>query len=158
MLDTAVRFFILNRLSFSGCVDSGGYSPSAMRTHWTDSAIMRIEAITPIVQRAQITCEDYRNVVSTPGEDVFLFLDPPYASNPASKLYGTRGNLHTNFNHERLAETLKHTSHRWLLTYDDTPQIRALYAFAEIRPWELQYTFHTQKKPPKGAELMIKNY
>ena len=37
--DRAVRFFILNRITFSGTVDSGGYSELAFKTRFTLSSI-----------------------------------------------------------------------------------------------------------------------
>ena len=40
--ERAVRFFILNRITFSGVVDSGGYSQSAFERRFTQSSIDRL--------------------------------------------------------------------------------------------------------------------
>jgi len=42
----------------------------------------------------------------------------------------------------------------WLITYDDCTEIRELFSFANIYPWELQYGMTTRK----GKELLITNY
>ena len=158
IMDMAIRFFVLNRLSFSGCVDRSGFAPASMELHWTESAIVRVEDAVELVRKARLTCGDYRDVVLAGGDDVFIFLDPPYCGNTASRLYGKKGEFHVGFNHERLAEALMQTPHRWLLTYDDVPEIRSLYAFADIVPWQLQYSFNTQNPLPSGSELIIKNF
>ena len=40
--ERAVRFFILNRITFSGTVDSGGYSKQAFEHMFTFSSIERV--------------------------------------------------------------------------------------------------------------------
>ena len=158
--ERAVRFFILNRITFSGVVDSGGYSPSAYAKRWTTSSIARVAQVAPYLGNVKITCGDYADVLFHDGEDVFLFLDPPYWKATASKLYGLRGSLHTAFNHVQFAENMKKCPHKWLITYDDSPVIRELFSFADIREWELQYGMNNYGKATaaKGKELFIKNY
>ena len=50
--------------------------------------------------------------------------------------------------------------HKWLITYDDNPDIRDLFDFANIYEWELQYGMNNykQEKAEKGQELFISNY
>lgn len=38
----AVRFFVLNRITFSGTVESGGYSQQAFERRFTDSSVVRL--------------------------------------------------------------------------------------------------------------------
>ena len=117
--DRAVRFFVLNRITFSGVVDSGGYSQAAYEKRFTLSSIDRFEMIAPYLSGIKITNKDYTNALFDSGDDVFIFLDPPYWRATESKLYGTRGALHTAFNHERFAENMKKCQHKWLITYTD---------------------------------------
>ncbi len=158
--ERAVRFFVLNRITFSGVVDSGGYSPAAYEKRWTASSITRIEQVAPYLADVKITCGDYAELLFQKGEDVFIFLDPPYWKATASKLYGVKGTLHTSFDHEQFAENMKRCPHKWLITYDDSPIIRELFNFAEIRQWSLQYGMNNyrQKRAAKGNEVFIKNY
>jgi DNA adenine methylase len=47
-----------------------------------------------------------------------------------------------------------------LITYDDSPEIRMNFSFANIYEWELQYGMNNYKqgKAEKGSELFITNY
>ena len=158
--DRAVRFFVLNRITFSGTVDSGGYSQQAFERRFTQSSIDRIKSLSPILKNVQISHADYENLLFQEGENVFIFLDPPYLESTKSRLYGKRGFLHTSFDHERFTENMKKCSHKWLITYDDSPNIRDLFDFANIYEWELQYGMNNYKqaKAEKGQELFISNY
>ena len=158
--DNAARFFVLNRITFSGTVDSGGYSQKAYETRFTDTAIERLRRLSPALRGVRVTNLDYREVLREPGSDVFVFLDPPYFSATKSRLYGRRGALHTGFDHEEFAATLRACPHRWLVTYDDSPEIRRNFDFANLREWELQYGMNNFRRDhaPKGKELFITNY
>lgn len=158
--DRAVRFFIMNRITFSGVVDSGGYSQQAFESRFTDSAIQRLEKMSPHFTQTRITHGDYEEALQAAGEGVFIFLDPPYLSATQSRLYGVRGGLHTGFDHERFAATMQRCPHRWLITYDDAPEIRRWFSFATITEWELQYGMNNYKQgsAAKGKELFIRNY
>jgi len=53
------------------------------------------------------------------------------------------------------------TSHRFLMTYDDCPEVRDLYAWAHLRPWQLQYGMNNCNRDNTskiGAELFVSNY
>lgn len=159
-LERAVRFFVLNRITFSGTIESGGYSEESFRKRFTDSSIARLRTLESILSDLEITCLDYSEVLLRQGKDVFIFLDPPYFSATKSKLYGRKGNLHTSFDHDRFARLMKDCSHQWLITYDDCPEIRNRFQFANIYPWELQYGMNNYKQTnaAKGKELLITNY
>ena len=112
----AVRFFILNRITFSGIVDSGGYSQSAYEKRFTDSSIERVKNISPHLSGIKITNDDYTEALFQEGDNVFIFLDPPYWKATESKLYGVRGTLHTAFDHVQFAENMRKCQHKWLIT------------------------------------------
>jgi DNA adenine methylase len=79
---------------------------------------------------------------------------------PNAKLFGSKGNLHTSFDHKRFAHNMYKCQHRWLITYDDSPEIRKLFSFANITQWTLQYGMNNykQENASLGQELLIKNY
>lgn len=158
--ERAVRFFVLNRITFSGTVDSGGYSQQAFEKRFTDSAIEKLKYASEIIKDFEITYGDYEKLLFEDGEDVFIFLDPPYYSTTKSKLYGKNGDLHLSFDHKRFAANMKKCQHLWLITYDDCTEIRRLFGFAYIYPWELQYGMNNyrQGNAKKGKELFIANY
>jgi DNA adenine methylase len=158
--EKAVRFFIMNRITFSGVVDSGGYSQQAYDGRFTESSVDRLEGLSDQLAGVKITNNDYTDLLTQDGQDVFIYLDPPYWSATESRLYGVKGALHTTFDHERFASDMKKCPHRWLITYDDSPHIRDLFSFAKIIEWELQYGMNNYKQThaDKGRELFIRNY
>jgi len=159
-LERAVRFFVLNRMTFSGVVESGGYSQLSFETRFTDSSIDRVSKIGPLLQGIRITHLDYRELLQTSHHSVFTFLDPPYFKATKSRLYGKNGILHTSFNHEEFAREMKKCKHSWLITYDDSSDIRKNFVYANIYEWQLQYGMNNYKqgKAEKGRELFITNY
>ncbi len=159
-LKKAAAFFIFNRITFSGTSESGGFSNAAYERRFTLSSIERVKRLSTILTDICITNHDYQLIVEKEGEQVFLFLDPPYHSATKSALYGKNGNLHKSFNHERFANVLKKTEHKWLITYDDSPYIRELFSFAHITEWNLTYGMRNVNKNGNqiGKELFISNY
>jgi len=156
----AIRFFILNRITFSGLADAGGYSEQAFEKRFNGTIVERLTKASKILPNTKITNKDYKDLLIKKGNDVFIFLDPPYYSNTKSKLYGKRGCFHEDFNHKKFAEDMRKCKYKWLITYDDDPEIRKLFSFAKIRPWKLQYgmnNFHNGSAA-KGRELFISNY
>jgi DNA adenine methylase len=158
-LERAVRFFILNRITFSGVVEAGGYSKLAFEGRFTESSIERVAKLGHLLEGAKITHLDYRELLQG-NKEIFTFLDPPYFKATKSRLYGKNGILHTGFDHTEFAKEMKNCRHSWLITYDDSPEIRKNFSFAKIYEWELQYGMNNYKKDKaeKGNELFISNY
>ncbi len=159
-LNKAAAFFVFNRITFSGTTESGGFSNAAFNKRFTQSSIKRVKQLSWILSNTKITNLDYQRVLEAEGEKVFIFLDPPYYSATKSALYGKNGNLHKIFNHERFAEVLKNTKHKWLITYDDSKYIRDLFSFGNIKEWNLTYGMRNvgDNGNQKGKELFISNY
>lgn len=167
-LERAVRFFVLNRITFSGTVESGGYSEQAFQKRFTDSSIDRLEKLeTILTEDVKITNLDYSELLDLQAEgeqslknNIFIFFDPPYFAATKSKLYGKNGNLHTTFDHQKFASLVSDCPHHWLITYDDSDYIRDNFALAHICEWELQYGMNNYKQnsAAKGKELFISNY
>ena len=160
-LDKAAAFFVYNRITFSGTTLSGGYSDAAYKGRFTASSIDRLRKIEPIIHNTKITNFDYSVLLEHPGDNVFIFLDPPYHAAEKSALYGKNGNLHKGFDHEAFANSLKSCSHKWLITYDDSEYIRSLFCdFAHIYNWDLVYGMRNVSKDSEqtGKEVFISNY
>jgi len=156
----AVDFFVLNRITFSGTVDCGGYSEQAFRNRFTWSSIERLEKAHEVIRKVDLYFGDYEEIMNAEGEDVVVFLDPPYYSAQKSKLYGKKGDLHTGFDHERLYRVVKDCPHKVVITYDNSEYIRELYRDFYTVEWELSYgmTNYRQDKVRVGSELIIANF
>lgn len=159
-LERAVRFFILNRISFSGTVDAGGFSQKAFESRFTYSSIERLQRLGQLLTGIKITNLDYREVIHARGDNVFVFLDPPYLAATGSRLYGRNGVLHTSFDHKAFATEMAACEHKWLITYDDSAEIRNDFYFANQHHWVLQYGMNNYRRSTAapGNELFIFNY
>lgn len=156
----AIAFFIINRVTFSGTSMSGGYSQESFDKRFTPSSIDRLEKIGPLLQDTKITCLDYSELLREPGEDVFIFLDPPYYTATKSALYGKNGELHKGFDHERFAEEVKNCLHKWMITYDNCDYVKEMYKDFNIIPFEFAYGMRnvTANAEMTGKEILITNY
>lgn len=156
----AAGFFVFNRITFSGTTESGGFSNAAFKRRFTESSIERVKQLSTILHKTKITNFDYQQVVEAKGENVFIYLDPPYYTASSSALYGKNGKLHTGFDHYRFAETMKKTKHKWLITYDNSAFVRDLFSFGNLVEWNMKYGMRnvSEDSDQNGKELFIANY
>jgi DNA adenine methylase len=102
--------------------------------------VHRLDAIDFL--RRHIVCERERS-------RFFIYLDPPYFVK-GSRLYL---NYYDPEDHARLASFLRRLRNvRWLVTYDNAPEIRALYAWRSATNFSLHYSAATSRE---GREIMI---
>lgn len=159
----AAHYFLRNRVSFSGNHSSGGYSEQAFRNRLNNASIEKIRTSSKLLEGASLFERDFSVALQEPGRDVFLFLDPPYLAAKSSRLYGKNGILHSGFDHERFAQTLLSSNHRWLLTYDDSEEIRSLYeghSRIQIRRLSMSYSSSNLygANSRLGREIVITNF
>lgn len=136
-LERAAAFYVLNRASFSGSTWSGGMSPRHER--FNPKAIERLcrfRAPNVWVERADFG----ESIRAHPNG--FLFLDPPYVT--ARKLYGRRGDLHDDFDHEALRDLLRERK-QWVLCYGDCVDARYLYGGRRLIPLQWKYGMSRDK-------------
>ena len=138
---------------------SWGYRPkrSLPPKRWKE----RIVPCGEKLSNTKLTSLDFKEVMleKAKGEKVLMFLDPPY--------YHAKQGSHYNFSfkkkdHERLAKVCKKAPHKFFLTYDDCPEIRKLYSWANIFSLQFYYRLDNSKdnrdKRKIGSELVITNY
>ena len=142
--ERAARFYVLNRASFSGTTLSGGMSPNHPR--FTTSSIERIRNFH--IKNLHIEQADFTTSISK-SKNKLLYLDPPYLIN--QKLYGLMGDLQNNFDHQKLAQLLKKRK-KWILSYNDSKEIRQLYKEYEFYFPEWKYGMSNNKK---SNEILI---
>jgi DNA adenine methylase len=82
------------------------------------------------------------------GENLFVYLDPPYYRQ-GKALYL---NYYQHEDHVMLSKFLRRTANfRWVLSYDNVPEILALYADFPLHQFTLSYTAQDVKN---GSELL----
>lgn len=169
--EKAVRWYYLNRTSYSGIMNAKnqfwGYGDKySMRPENWPRNILRTSAK---LQGVRLTNCDFEFVLEEIEDNAFLFIDPPYYNADQEKFYNHPFVLQ---DHVRLSNALRKHSHRikFLLTYDNSPEVRELYHWAlEKHEQEWWYTLSRtddQKKNgtnrrgarSKGKELFILNF
>ena len=183
LIERGARFFVLNRITFSGTTESGGYSERAFQGRFTDSSIDRVAALSEILDKnVKITNLDYSELLKTDRsvprvhedhEDdenaeievqqqcqILIYLDPPYYSATHSRLYGKKGNLHSSFDHQRFSEEIKACKMNWFISYDNSKFVRELFSFAKQHAWQLQYGMNNPNKDScsMGEELIVSGF
>lgn len=167
---TACFWYILNKLSYSGMSMIGSYAPLAWDQNFTDACIANLPSTTALLKTVNfhITWKDYEELLTPPGDNVFVFLDPPYKI--PHNLYGDEGDMHEGFDHKRFVDTIKKCSHKWMITYNEDDDLKKWFEGYHQLPWDLQYTMKaakrdgqegstgTGKSGKKGKELLITNY
>lgn len=141
--ELAAFFYVINRSSFSGSTMSGGMSPGHKR--FTPSAIQRLrEFHAPNIEVAHADAfEVLEALIEESPEGKMIYLDPPYwLSNQASSLYGTKGDMHKGFDHDRLAklsESLNKKGWKILISYNNDQKV--IDAFPNFGVDEVDWTY-----------------
>ena len=141
------KYFVINRCSFSGATLSGGFSAESSKKRFTESSIKRTEDL-------NLNDVEFHNLdfeIFLKGKKGLIFLDPPYYLNENSNLYGKNGDMHENFNHEKLFQVLKKRKN-WIMTYNNCDYIRDLYKNYEIREVKWSYGMNASKE---SSEIVI---
>jgi len=158
--DLATAFYVLNRSSFGGFTEQNKNAfirDSYKNTIFSQSKIKKLANISQIIQPWRITNQDYRDLMEGPGEDVFVFLDPPYLIK--DMLYGKDKEMHTSFCHEAFVKACKDTPHNWMITYNEHPWLREQFADFHMENFEFRYSLaHRKENKNKKEELLIMNY
>jgi len=157
--EIAFRTYYLNRTSFSGILNkpAWGYAvgQSAPPKNWASMIIPAGKKLRDV----KLTASDFEDVLNAPaaGDRVLLYLDPPYFSSDQKRAYSWS---FTTKEHIRVEKTLRDTDFMFCLSYDDSPEIRKMYSWANI--YERSWLYNTancrgiQRK--MGNELIITNY
>lgn len=138
-LQRAARFLYLQRLSFGGKVAGRGFGFDT-----NTSARFDTRKLGPILEAAHerlagvwIECLPWERFIERWDRPRTLFyLDPPYWG--SEHYYGH--DLFSKADFERLAEALKGLRGAFILTLNDVPEVRELFAWASIEAVELSYS------------------
>lgn len=156
----AVRFFIVNKCSFSGLGESSGFSAAASRSNFSKNNISRLPKYSELIQNWLITNEDYTKVLEGCEQDEFVFCDPPY--DIKSGLYGKKGEHHLSFDHNKFAGDTFNCAGNVMITYNSSDDIKGLFDVWHQTEWDLTYTMHSGKvyreDESNRKELLLTNY
>lgn len=155
--DVAFRTFFLNRTSYSGILNKPSWGYKSGNSSPPENWPRLLVGANKKLENTKITCLDFEEVINaTSSNTVLLYLDPPYYHADQKRAYTKPFEL---FDHERLKECLRNTNHYFCLSYDDCPEIREQYKWANI--YERSWFYNTANSSgPRiiGNELLITNY
>ena len=154
-METAAAFFYLNRASYGGTTQHGGFSPSAYSTRWGQKFIERILVFSGVVRNWRITNSDYSELLTAPmiGCMPLVYLDPPYEINQ-NLYHGHRG-----FDHDRFAAHARDTGARVLISYNDSSTISARFAGWHKQKLRVRYSARgVDAERQQSTELLLRNY
>ena len=158
LLELGFSTFFLNRTNRSGIIRGGVIGGKAQSGEWKMDVrynkvdlIKRIEKIALYVGRINLYNKDAIDFINDIRGDLdertLIYFDPPY--------YGKGSALYANFykheDHELLSKFICGLEYKWILTYDYTPNIIAMYKNTEKRLLTLSYTVANKTK---GSEML----
>lgn len=147
----ASEFYQLIRYSYASSCDSFGGKPHSM---WGNFPL--IEQASRRLQRVVIENKDFEKLISAQDSEVsFFYCDPPYFS---TESYYENVGFKT-ADHERLRDSLKNISGKFLVSYNDCPEIRELYDGYEMYSYERLNNIRQRfDGGSMFGELLIANY
>lgn len=149
----------LNRTNRSGILRAGVIGGNGQSgAYKLDCRFNRVELVRKVRRiasyREQISlsrldaAEFLHHVVPTTSRHTLVNLDPPY--------FGKGPELYTNFyqpsDHAALAAQVGKLRRRWIVTYDDAPEIRKLYARFPMYSSKLNYSAQVKRT---AAEILV---
>lgn len=158
-LERAAAFFVLNKASFGGLAfASGGFSKCNRFTLDYCEKLKRWNK----ANTAPVELMSFEKSLVKHADD-FAYVDPPYLLNGDgnARLYGVQTNqvqarqtpeLHKDFDHQLLADILCSRG-RWILSYNDVPEVRELYDGYEITT--PRWTYSTMTGDMNSREVLV---
>ena len=158
-LSRASSFYIINKCSFSGLTESSSFSKQASVANFSLRGIQKLPGYTQIIQNWKITNWSYESLL-TDRKDVFMYLDPPY--DIKDNLYGNKGNMHNEFNHDDFASDCDRYVCNQLISYNSSNLVKERFDGWNAGEFDLTYTMRSvgeYMREQKGRkELLLYNY
>lgn len=153
-LERAARFLYLQRTAFGGKISGRNFGVSKDRPGRFNLTSLEpmLEDLHTRLAGVVIECLDYGDFIRRyDGPDTLFYLDPPY--------WGCEGDygkaLFAREDFQRLADQLAAIQGRFLLSINDVPEVRSMFAWARIEEVTTTYTVASGGNARKAAELLI---
>ena len=151
-LERSARFLYLQKMSFGGKVDGRSFGIST-----TGGAKFDLMKLVPLLAAAHerlagvyVECLTWQDFIKRWDRPYALFfIDPPYWG--VEDYYGKA--MFDRAEYEEMSEALVGLSGRFILTLNDVPEVRRIFAWATIEAVTLNYS--TSGKPTVGREVII---
>ena len=155
----ACAFYVINKCSFSGLTESSSFSRQASDSNFSMRGIEKLPDYSLMIKDWKITNLSYEYLLSD-NKQTFTYLDPPYEI--GSNLYGKRGNMHSQFNHDHFAIKCDRFVGPQLISYNSSQLIRERFEDWQAAEFSHTYTMRSvgdyMKDQHERKELVLFNY
>ncbi|MFW9873906.1 MAG: DNA adenine methylase [Candidatus Thorarchaeota archaeon] len=158
-IDLAFSTFFMNRTNRSGIIKGGLIGGKKQNGKWKldarfnkENLVLRIKRI--VRYRSRISIYNYdaayfiRKILSTLPSSTLVYLDPPYYKK-GQELYE---NFYEHNDHVEIANLVSELDKKWIVSYDNTPEILHLYDGFKNLIYSLSYSAAIRYK---GSEIMF---
>jgi DNA adenine methylase len=162
LLQLGIAGLFFNRTNFSGILGAGPIGGGSQKSTYKidcrfnkEKLISKIKTLGKFSSQVTIHFGDAIEFLRSNTEQIsagfsFVYIDPPYYLQ-GKKLYR---HFYTDKDHVALADFIRAQGYPWLLSYDDHPRIRELYADNQMQPIYLDYKVKSNRT---AQELVISN-
>jgi len=158
--DIGFATFFLNRTNRSGILQAGVIGgknqkgPYKLDARFNKKNLLeRIDLIAKYKGRIKLfnldAWELITDLLPSLPRKCLLYFDPPYY-NKGKLLYR---NFYEPADHARMASLIRSLPFPWVVTYDNVPEIRELYAGEDHADFDISYSAHMGR--PRGSEVMF---
>lgn len=161
LLELGFSTFFLNRTNRSGIINAGvigGVKQDGTYTidcRFNKKALVdRIKKIANRKNDIELCGEDALDLIDkiqreAQDNNIIFYFDPPYYYK-ASSLYM---NHYKGENHKAVSDKIKSINNiRWIVSYDNVPEIKSLYSDCKKKEYSFKHTAHTAKE---GKEILF---
>lgn len=153
-IERAARFVYLQTLAFGGKAVGRNFGTDAKQPQNVDLARLtrRVEALHDRLSGVVIENLDWSDFISRYDRATTLFyLDPPYWG--CEDDYGT--GIFTPDDFQQMADQLRAADGRFLLSINDVPELREMFAWADVEGVQTKYSLAGPGGTIAAAELLI---
>jgi DNA adenine methylase len=162
LLQIGLAGLFFNRTNFSGVIGAGPIGGMSQQSKYKidcrfnkQSILTSLESLRPFANRIKVCFADSLSWLETESKSLqttgsFVYVDPPYYDQ-GRKLYRY---YFSDNQHLELANQLTTANYPWLLSYDNVPFIRNLYAGSKLQPIYLDYRVKTSRL---AQEIVVSN-
>lgn len=148
-IQKAARFYCRIKLSFGTDLKSFGVRPRNIQ-----GSIAYLEKVSKRLSRVVIENVDFERLMKTYDcESALFYCDPPYYE--AEKYYPDKFQPE---DHVRFKNALSRIKGKFILSYNDCPEIREMFKEYNLIEVDRQDNLVTKTNPRRYKELIIKNY
>lgn len=159
-VQAAARFCYLINRSFGGKGTQYGRNLKNSPAGKNPTTILElIDALSQRLDRVRIEHLDFAAALADYDRpDAFFYCDPPYYGSGDTNQQAYASLDGEAFDHQRLRDALGRVQGRWLLSYDDHPEVRRLYEGYHVLELDRPTGINGQSSSKRYREVLIGNY